>query len=925
MKKRKHLNVWLAMSMFLLLMVSTAAGGTIYVDADASGANDGSSWADAYNYLQDALADANSGDEIWVAQGIYKPDQGIGITPGDREATFQLINGVTIKGGYAGYDQPDPNARDIEEYETTLSGDLNGDDVEVVDPCDLLSEPSRAENSYHVVTGSGTDANAVLDGFTITAGNANEDYPSPHRDGAGMYNESGSPTVTNCIFRGNSAGWGGGMYNGLSNPTLTNCTFSDNSASSFGGGMWNDSGSPTLTNCTFSGNVALKGGGMHNYWYSSPTLTNCTFVGNYAADNGGGMHNYYSSPSLTHCTFRDNSAGEGGGMHNGNSSPILVNCIFSGNLARHSGGGMKNFKASPTLTNCTFTGNSAEDGGGMRNYKGSPRLINCMFSTNLASGNGGGVSSDRLSWSNPKLTNCILWGNSDKDGIDESAQLYYGGVVNYCCIQGWTGRLGGTGNIGADPCFVEPGPISCWKFDEGEGTTVYDSAGNNDGTIYGATWTTGQIDGALNFDGVGDYVSISPITLSANWTLSGWFKVSYDIGNVIIGGSGTYYNYLVFRHSVDDIVLETNTNSDHVCICRGVVNSSVDDWTYYTITRSGNTVSGYKNGVFVDDATLPIGDDNTITKIGGYGTVAYHNYKGSMDKVAIYSRALSDGEIQQLYQNGLSGNAYVHNGDYRLLPDSPCINAGDPDYIAEPNETDLDGKPRVIGGRIDMGAYEYPNTTPVACIVGGERIVECESCWGARVTLDGSCSSDADSAPGTNDDIVSFDWYKVDACDPNFEDFLASGEIIDCNLPLGEHIIVLEVIDKAGAFDTNEVMIIVQDTTPPDFTLSVTPTMLWPANHKMVLITPSWTASDICDESPEVTLVNITMNEGDEAKGDGHTAGDIQIGDDGSIYLRAERSGAGSGRIYTITYQAVDDSGNVAVARATVTVPHDQR
>ena len=217
-----------------------------------------------------------------------------------------------------------------------------------------------------------------------------------------------------------------------------------------------------------------------------------------------------------------------------------------------------------------------------------------------------------------------------------------------------------------------------------------------------------------------------------------------------------------------------------------------------------------------------------------------------------------------------------------------------------------------------------PNTAPVACIVGGDRTIEATGLE-TRVTLDGSCSSDADSTPGTNDDIAHFDWYKVDACDPNFEDFLASGEIIDCNLPLGEHIIVLEVTDKAGAFDTNEVTIIVQDTTPPDFTLPVIPTTLWPANHKMVLITLSWTASDICDDSPEVTLVSITMNEGDETKGSGHTTDDIQIGDDGSIYLRAERSGTGSGRIYTITYQAADDSGNVAVASATVTVPHGQR
>jgi hypothetical protein len=119
--------------------------------------------------------------------------------------------------------------------------------------------------------------------------------------------------------------------------------------------------------------------------------------------------------------------------------------------------------------------------------------------------------------------------------------------------------------------------------------------------------------------------------------------------------------------------------------------------------------------------------------------------------------------------------------------------------------------------------------------------------------------------------------------------------------------------------------VIVEDTIPPDFTLSVTPDTLWPANHKMVLITPTWTVSDICDDSPEVSLVSITMNEEDETTGDGHTDDDIQVDDNGLIYLRAERSGAGSGRIYTITYQAVDDSGNAAVASARVTVSHDQR
>ena len=224
---------------------------------------------------------------------------------------------------------------------------------------------------------------------------------------------------------------------------------------------------------------------------------------------------------------------------------------------------------------------------------------------------------------------------------------------------------------------------------------------------------------------------------------------------------------------------------------------------------------------------------------------------------------------------------------------------------------------------IDEG-NDYPrlwweNAAPVACIMGGDKIIEVGISCEARVILDGSCSSDADSTPETNDDIEYFDWYEaIDACDPNSDIFVGSGEVIECNLPLGEHDIILEVTDKAGAFDANEVTITVEDTTAPEFSLTVEPDVLWPANHKMALITPSWEVSDNCDEWPEVTLVSITINE------DGAMEDDIQVDDDG-IWLRAERSGTGSGRIYTITYQAVDDSGNVTQKSAAVTVPHDRR
>ena len=115
-----------------------------------------------------------------------------------------------------------------------------------------------------------------------------------------------------------------------------------------------------------------------------------------------------------------------------------------------------------------------------------------------------------------------------------------------------------------------------------------------------------------------------------------------------------------------------------------------------------------------------------------------------------------------------------------------------------------------------------------------------------------------------------------------------------------------------------------EDTTPPEFEFSVTPTTLWPANHEMVLITPSLTVSDDIDPTPDVSLVSVVADEGDDTKGDGHTGDDIQIGEDGSIYLRAECSGTGNERVYTITYEAVDACGYVTVRSATVTVPHDR-
>jgi parallel beta-helix repeat protein/predicted outer membrane repeat protein len=490
----------------------------IYVDDDAAGANDGSSWENAYVYLQDALTDANSAEkpvEIRVAQGTYKPNQGFfPIIPAgeggrtkesypakypadlDNEASFNLLNDVTIKGGYAGLKEPDPNVRDIELYETILSGDLNGDDIEVKDPCDLRNEPSRVDNSSHVVTGSNTNATTILDGFIITAGYliaipfmGSGNPPG----GAGMYISSGSPIVVNCIFTENATnGYGGGLINiAGSYPTIVNCTFTRNYAGGGGGiSFWQSSegSNPKLIDCMFNDNYASgDGGGMYNY-QSNPVSNNCIFKWNLAENNrtydpakGGGIYNRMSNLELTDCTFIENSAGGGGGINSEDDSSliltkctfkdnvarvvfgggmcnedgneiILANCTFSGNTAKRDGGGIFNRRSSSTLTNCIFNGNKAYGestntgkGGGLYAF-GDARLNNCTFSGNWAQQ---GLAIFKYSLSDLRLIDCILW-----DGGNEVIQTGIKPNIIYSNIQGdWEGE----GNIEEDPLFVNPG------------------------------------------------------------------------------------------------------------------------------------------------------------------------------------------------------------------------------------------------------------------------------------------------------------------------------------------------------------------------------------------------------------------------------------------------------------------------------------
>ena len=223
----------------------------LHVDASVASSGDGSSWVMAFDDLQDALVTATGEQTILVAGGTYYPDQGGNEVAGDREASFILRSTITIEGGYP----PGGGARDLASHPTILSGDLDQND---------LSGPA-GNNSFTIVRAAQADASAVLDGFILSGGLADDDsveFFEPQEAGGAIHCQNAFPIFQNCWIRGNFAVFGGGVAHFSSSPRYVNCIFSGNSAEAFGGGMNNRSGSsPELINCTLTGNLAMSDGG----------------------------------------------------------------------------------------------------------------------------------------------------------------------------------------------------------------------------------------------------------------------------------------------------------------------------------------------------------------------------------------------------------------------------------------------------------------------------------------------------------------------------------------------------------------------------------------------------------------------------------------------------------------------------------------
>jgi hypothetical protein len=943
-----------------LMLVNVTAGKTIYVDIERPG-GDGERWDTAYKYLQDALASAIEGDEIWVAEGSYRPDQDAAHPLGtnDRNATFHLKDGLMVYGGFLGT-ETHRDERDWEDNATILTGDVG-------------TVGYDEDNCYTVVYTMNAKFEPLLDGFTITGGCANGSV-SAQGAGGGMYNSGGSPgpgpCVRNCTFISNfSLGYGGGMYNYECDPTVANCTFEENESKDPGGGMCNMVANPRVTDCVFRKNKASWGGGVCNsYRGSDPIFNNCEFFENTAIFGGGMSNRLGSNPEVTGCKFNYGEAErEGGGMSNyHNSSPTVTNCRFHINKAGEWGGGMANFdECAPTVTDCTFYNNtSVEDGGGMCNIASDPRVTNdCMFDNNIAHRQGGGMFN---AGGSPYVEGCEFHSNKAYGAYGDAGPEQGGGggmfnhegmpaVVN--CIfrlnsaEDLYGDGGGYGggmmNRHCSPVIVDCSFTSNSAVHNGGGMSNYDRSSPDITSCIFDDNEAGSCGG-----GMAARYSSSPTLINCLF-----IQNSATYNNIHYGGGGFSCDFYC-----EPSIINCTFIGNEAAGTGGALHGSNYGMSVINCILWGNSAAG--------------GGDEIALWNGCPLSINYCDVQGGSE--AVYS---GDGTPVTWGDGMIDVDPLFKDAEGRLSW-SPCINAGN--NTACDVMTDLDGNPRIVNGVIDMGAYEYQRAFPDDDGDGIENSID---------TLPDIPSSDFADAAGTTGSIgphggwggllitdetdpagvritahpTEPTWAEVTVCGGTVLEFTMGDEaVITCgsveievisgpveitftaidgtvattSLEAGDSLIAEPetLTITAPLTNSNDVIIMLNGqpyTLIPGQTLDITPPtidevyahpdVLWPVNHKMVEVAVEVDVDDNCDPEPYCYILGVFSNEPINGPGDGNTDPDWEYTDNPLVVLlRAESAGDGDGRTYTIHVECKDVSGNTAIAEVEVIVPHDQ-
>lgn len=411
----------------ILVFTHSSASAQVYVKSDAAGANNGTSWQNAYADLATALDNAPAGAALWIAAGTYKPGSG---TP-DSSSTFRIAKNLSLYGGFAG-NESSLSARNPAANVTILSGDINGDDV---------SEnftTNKSDNVQHVVYVDSLIGSAVIiDGFSIIGGHTSNfgSVAAYFRTGGGLYALS-PVNVNQCSFYNNFGRSGGciALVAGASGSSVSNSSFTKNFGSSQSAGILiSGISNVAVQSCTFQDNRATRGvfyalnssdvtvdgcqfrfnenpdgasAGFYNFGSLNVQLLNSQFEGNVALNSGALYYDNTDLPGLTNpqnfvvsnCLFLNNSTtgGIGGALRNRNGSYTLENCTFEGNTATGSGGQIRNDTDGDQVVykNCSFIkGTSGGWGGAHTCYGlGNYQIEDCLYEENTTTNLGGAMN-----------------------------------------------------------------------------------------------------------------------------------------------------------------------------------------------------------------------------------------------------------------------------------------------------------------------------------------------------------------------------------------------------------------------------------------------------------------------------------------------------------------------------------------------------